>query len=179
MSARHDDFERLVLRYEKRLYNVALRLTGNPESAFELTHETFIRAWRAWRGFRGDSSVYTWLYRIMLNLNKDRIAREARRREYEIPLEPSSSEGDQREWVSPAPSPQEEVEAQELRDLLTEAVESLPPGYRECLVLREVEGLSYEEIASVMGITVEAVRSRLARARQHIRQKLALYLERR
>ncbi len=179
MSDPKDEFERIVLAYEKRLYNVALRLTGNPETAFELTHETFIRAFRAWRRFRGDSSVYTWLYRIMINLNKDRIAREARRREYEVPLEPHPSEEGHREWLSPAPSPQEAVEAKELRDFLTEVVESLPPGYRECLVLREVDGLSYEEIASVMGITVEAVRSRLARARQHIRQKLASYLERR
>ncbi|MEM4409425.1 MAG: sigma-70 family RNA polymerase sigma factor, partial [Candidatus Caldarchaeum sp.] len=164
MSTPAEEFERVITEYEKRLYNVALRLTGDPETAFELTHETFIRAFRAWQRFRGDSSVYTWLYKIMINLNKDKIAREIRRREYEVPLEPSPMEEGQIERVSPAPSPHEVAETHELRELLTEAVESLPPSYRECLVLREVDGLSYEEIASVMGISVEAVRSRLARA---------------
>ena len=171
MSGYREDFERLVALYERRIYNVALRLTSSPDEAADLTQETFLRAFRAWARFRKEAGEYTWLYRILINLNKDRIASESKRRAREVRV--AREDDDEREY--------ELADAaegySELRDLLVAAIESLPPGYRECIVLRDVEGLSYEEISEVMGITVEAVRSRLARARQQLRQKLAPYLK--
>ncbi|MCH8274552.1 MAG: sigma-70 family RNA polymerase sigma factor [Armatimonadetes bacterium] len=177
MSGRKEDFERVVELYERRLYNVAIRLAGSPEEAAELTQETFVRAFRAWDRFRREAKVYTWLYRILINLNKDRLARAARRREHEVPLPPADSELTGVETQAVGAGPERSAETSELREVLAEAIEGLPQGYRECIVLKDLEGLSYEEISEVMGITVEAVRSRLARARQHLRQKLAPYLK--
>ncbi|MBV6503669.1 MAG: ECF RNA polymerase sigma factor SigE [Fimbriimonadales bacterium] len=175
VSRPNEEFERLVGLYHSRVFSVALRFCGDHDEAAELTQETFVRAFRAWGKFRKESQTYTWLYRILVNLNKDRLARQSRRRDRETSIEAREEMG------SPVPAaeheaPDTQAQRTELKGLLEEAIESLPPGYRECVVLRDVEGLSYEEIAGVMGITVEAVRSRLARARQQLRQKLAPYL---
>lgn len=176
LSSHEREFERLVSLFERRLYGVALRLTGNPDDAAELVQDTFVRAFRAWSKFRKESQTYTWLYRILINLNKDRLGRVSRKRDREQPLELTQGDVavDQR---ASTPDPARSAELAELRTSLAEAIDSLPPGYRECVVLRDVEGLSYDEIADAMEITVEAVRSRLARARQQLRQRLAPYLK--
>ncbi|GIV01780.1 MAG: RNA polymerase sigma factor [Fimbriimonadales bacterium] len=176
MSGRREEFEQLVERYERRIFNVALKLTGDEDLAAELTQETFVRAFRSWGRFRGDASAFTYLYRILVNLNKDRIASEIRQRERTVSLSQESEEGAELEIPDTAADPHEAVEKAEFRRKLHEAIQDLPLGYRECVVLRAFEGLSYEEIAEVMGITVEAVRSRLARARQHLRQALESYM---
>jgi RNA polymerase sigma-70 factor (ECF subfamily) len=176
MRANRDEFERMVTAYERRIYNVALRLAGNSDDAADLTQETFLRAFRAWGKFRGDSATYTWLYRILVNLNKDRIGREVRRRDRETSLETGGAESGPIVIEDSGDTPIREAERHEARGVLAEAIRDLPDGYRECVVLRDVEGLSYDEIAQVMEITVEAVRSRLARARQQLRQRLAPYL---
>jgi RNA polymerase sigma-70 factor (ECF subfamily) len=176
MSGRREEFEHLVERYERRIFNVALKLTADEDLAAELTQETFLRAFRSWGRFRGDASAFTYLYRILVNLNKDRIANEIRQRERTIPWTQEGEEGGELDIPDTTADPQEAVEKAEFRRKLHEAIQSLPLGYRECVVLKAVEGLSYQEIAEVMGITVEAVRSRLARARQHLRQALESYL---
>lgn len=167
----------MVSAYERRIYNVALKLTGDSDDAADLTQETFLRAFRAWGRFRGESATYTWLYRIVVNLNKDRIGREVRRRERETSIDTGSSQSGPIDIEDVSDTPHKEAERYEARDLLAEAIRDLPDGYRECVVLKDIEGLSYEEIAQVMDITVEAVRSRLARARQQLRQRLAPYLK--
>jgi RNA polymerase sigma-70 factor (ECF subfamily) len=177
MSAPRDEFERMVSAYERRIYNVALKLTGDSDDAADLTQETFLRAFRAWGRFRGDSATYTWLYRIVVNLNKDRIGREVRRRERETSIDTGGAQSGPIEIEDTTETPHKEAERHEARGLLAEAIRDLPDGYRECVVLKDVEGLSYDEIAQVMDITVEAVRSRLARARQQLRQRLAPYLK--
>jgi RNA polymerase sigma-70 factor (ECF subfamily) len=177
MSAPRDEFERMVSAYERRIYNVALKLTGDSDDAADLTQETFLRAFRAWGRFRGDSATYTWLYRIVVNLNKDRIGREIRRRERETSIDTGGAESGPIDIEDSGITPQSEAERYEARDILAQAIRDLPDGYRECVVLKDVEGLSYDEIAQVMDITVEAVRSRLARARQQLRQRLAPYLK--
>jgi len=177
MRANRDEFERMVTAYERRIYNVALRLAGNADDAADLTQETFLRAFRAWGKFRRDSATYTWLYRILVNLNKDRISREVRRRDREVSLDTGGAESGAMVIEDSGDSPAREVERHEARGVLADAIRNLPEGYRECIVLRDLEGLSYEEIADVMEITVEAVRSRLARARQQLRQRLAPYLK--
>lgn len=175
MSGQDTEFEKVVALYEGRLYGVALRLTSNPDDAAELVQDTFVRAYRAWGKFRKDSQSYTWLYRILVNLNKDRLVKVVRRRENETYL--FDDEGQTIEIRDSKPEPDKVIAQGELSEILTAAIESLPAGYRECIVLKDAEGLSYEEIAGVMDITVEAVRSRLARARQQLRQRLAPYLK--
>jgi len=172
-----NDFEKLVLVFERRLYALAMRLTGNPDESAEMVQETFIRAYKSWKRFRKESQTYTWLYRIMMNLNKDRLTKTARQKEREISIE-TIPEGEKRSGLlSYEIRAEEHVESEELQSQLQEAIDALPVGYKECLVLREVEGLTYQEIAEVMQITEEAVRSRLARARQQLRQRLAPYLK--
>ncbi len=176
LGSHEREFEKLVSLFERRLYGVALRLTSNPDEAAELVQDTFLRAFRAWGKFRKESQAYTWLYRILINLNKDRLAKVGRRRDREQPLESGDGE-ETMDLPDRTADPERSAEISELRTHLTEAIESLPLGYRECVVLRDIEGLSYEEIAQSMDITVEAVRSRLARARQQLRQRLAPYLK--
>ena len=177
MSAPREEFERMVSAYERRIFNVALKLTGDSDQAADLTQETFLRAFRAWGRFRGDSATYTWLYRIVVNLNKDRIGREVRRREREMSIDTGGAASGPIEIEDSTETPYREAERHEARGVLSDAIRELPDGYRECVVLKDVEGLSYDEIAQVMDITVEAVRSRLARARQQLRQRLAPYLK--
>ncbi|MDQ2986095.1 MAG: sigma-70 family RNA polymerase sigma factor [Armatimonadota bacterium] len=177
MRASHEEFERLVAAYERRIFNVALKLTGNTDDAADLTQETFLRAFKSLGNFRGDSAKYTWLYRILVNLNKDRIGREVRRRERETSMDSGGAAYGPVDLADAGETPIREAELTETRGALAEAIQALPDGYRECVVLRDVEGLSYDEIAEVMEITVEAVRSRLARARQQLRQRLAPYLK--
>lgn len=171
------DFEKLVLVFEKRLYALAMRLTGNPDESVEMVQETFVRAFKGWKRFRKESQTYTWLYRIMINLNKDRLAKIARQKEREISIETIQEIEQIKESLTNESEPQKSIESEELQNQIQEAIDALPAGYKECLVLREVEGLTYQEIADVMEITEEAVRSRLARARQQLRQRLAPYLK--
>lgn len=177
MSAKEKEFERVVMMYQRRLYNVALRLAQDPEEASELVQDTFLRAYRAWDKFRKESQTYTWLYRILINLNKDRLAKVSKRRELETSLDESEEKSAFDVPADHRDRPDFAAETSELRQLLIEAIDSLPAGYKECVVLKDMEGLSYEEIAETMEITVEAVRSRLARARQQLRSRLSPYLK--
>ncbi|MBA3726064.1 MAG: sigma-70 family RNA polymerase sigma factor [Armatimonadetes bacterium] len=163
--------------YERRIYGVALRLSENQDDAADLTQEAFLRAFRGWKNFRKESQAYTWLYRILVNLNKDRIGREARKREKETMSLSDDSAESAKALFDTGPTPDQSAETGEIRGMLMRAIRDLQPGYRECIVLKDIEGLSYEQIAEVMGITVEAVRSRLARARQQLRQTLAPHLK--
>jgi RNA polymerase sigma-70 factor, ECF subfamily len=170
-------FESLVALYEERIYNVVYRMVEDEDDAADLTQEVFIRAYRAFESFRGDAQPYTWLYRIAVNLVKDSAARRKKRRSTEVSLE-SWKDENARELELPDETymPQRILDKEELRGQLEQAIQALPEGYRECVVLREFESLSYQEVADVMGITVEAVRSRLARARGMIRQRIGPYL---
>jgi RNA polymerase sigma-70 factor (ECF subfamily) len=167
------DFQRLVELHHRRLYNVALRLTSDPDAAAELTQDTFLRAFRGWDKFRKESQSYTWMYRIMVNLNKDRLAKLMRVRSREQPLGLDDSEDPAGLLPDPKQDVQRQMEVSELQKLVQSAIQGLPEGYRECIVLRDVEGLSYQEIADTIGVSLEAVRSRLARARHHLREALS------
>ena len=177
MPADKAEFESLVALYEERIFNVVCRMVGDQEEAADLTQEVFIRAYRAFENFRGDAQPYTWLYRIAVNLVKDTAARRRRRQNTELSLESWQEEG-ARELDIPDETylPQKVLDTEELRGQLERAIQALPGGYRECILLREFEDLSYQEIADVTGITVEAVRSRLARARGMMRRRLGPYL---
>ncbi len=178
MPAHDAEFESLVVLYEQRIFNVVYRMVDDYDEAADVTQEVFVRAFRAYERFRGESQPYTWLYRIAVNLVRDHVAKRKRRSALEFSLESGHSEGSRElDIADDTYMPERLLVKQELRVQLEGAIQALPDGYRECILLREFESMSYQEIAESMDITVEAVRSRLARARGMIRRRLGPYLE--
>lgn len=174
------EFRGLVAEYHGQVYNLIYRYIGDSEEAADLTQDTFVCAYRAWANFRGDSKVYTWLYRIAVNLTKNRLKSLKRRRSAEaVSLdEPISPNGEsyEREIEDWSLSPEKALESRELGLFLASQVTKLQPDFREVIVLRDYQGLSYKEVADIVGCSVKAVKSRLFRARSMLRDKLRRYL---
>ncbi|MDR3707878.1 MAG: sigma-70 family RNA polymerase sigma factor [Capsulimonadaceae bacterium] len=176
------NFDALMARYEKRVYNLVLQWVRDFDEAFDLTQETFINAYQSRTMFRGDARVYTWLYQIAFNKCKNRFKREGRRKEFEAAsLDNVSSDYDDR-WAAEAHggaacfmSPETLLVQKELLTQIYQAVDELPTAYQTVFFLREVEGLSYTDLAAVTGISVEALKSRLLRARRMIRCRIEAY----
>jgi len=156
-------FGELMTRYEKQVYHQALRLLSNPEDAADITQEVFIKVWRSLPSFQGDSSFSTWLYRLTDNAAIDLIRKEKKRRG------DASLDDEEYQWDSlladPNSVPERELEKQELRRSVAEGLAKLSEEHRQVLVLREINGLSYEEIGQILGLTPGTVKSRIARAR--------------
>jgi RNA polymerase sigma-70 factor, ECF subfamily len=175
MAARRGDtaaLETLLVRYQPHLYRFGLTMCGNVEDAGDVAQESLISMARAVRDFRGDSSVSSWLYTIARRfcIKKRRRSKFAPTREE--PLDTPGPDGAQH-LADPRPNPEQTASNRELATALTHAIDALEPSQREVLVLRDVEGLSAPEVATILGITVEAVKSRLHRARVAIREQLA------
>lgn len=172
-------FDEVVARYEKPIFNVVYRILGNYEEAADVTQEAFISAYRHFHRFRGESSVYTWLYQIALNHSRNRLRRRRRTDSRTVSLdEPAGVDTgsvDTLEIADESQSPQTVLERKELQARIMAAIESLPPDYREVVVLRELQGLSYNEIADATGISLDNVKTRLSRARAMLRQRLGAY----
>ena len=180
------DFDALYARYSARIYNSIFQRVGSREEAEDLTQETFISAHKAREQFRGDAKVTTWLFRIAENHCKNRFKQRDRQREMEGPSLDAGVVGDAggfeetaqtREIADWSASPAPLLEQKELQAQINRAVDSLQPAYRSVLVLRDVDGLSYNEIAEVTGLTLEAVKTRINRARTMVRQKVEPYLK--
>ena len=174
------DFDALVVKYEKKIFNVIYRMLNDYEDATDLTQETFISAFRHMENFRGDAKVFTWLYQIARNLCINRVRKRERERSMRIesldqPRETEEDEGLTREIADWSQSPQKVLENKELRQKLLAAIDALPPDYKEVLMLREFHGLSYNEIVEATGLTLENVKTRLSRARGMLRRKLEPY----
>jgi len=174
------EFRALVAEYHAKVYNLIYRYIGDAEEAEDLTQDTFVCAFRAWSHFRGDSAVFTWLYRIAINLSKNRLKQLRRKRSAE-PLsldEPVQTEDDgvEREIEDWSLSPERALANKELGLFLAAQVTRLPVDFKEVVILRDYEGLSYQEIADVVGCSVKAVKSRLFRARTILRDRLRRYL---
>lgn len=167
-------------RYEQRIYNLIYRLVGDHDEAADLTSDTFLHALRSFHRFRGEAQPYTWLYRIAVNLCKNHFRRTRHRSQFHsFSLdEPVGADGSTqaREIEDVRQEPSALFETLELQRQLHAAIGSLREDFRTVLVLKELEGLSYAEIAEVIGCTVKAVKSRLFRARAALRRKLAHYL---
>ena len=178
------DFDALTERYQKPLFNFIYQYVGDYEEADDLTQETFVSAYKARDTFRGESKVNTWLYRIAQNHCKNRLKQRGRQREMEGPSLDAGIAGEDsdgglggtRDIADWSASPSRVLEQKELGALINRAVESLAPEYKVVLLLREMEGLAYTEIAQVTGLTMEAVKTRLNRARAMVRQKVEPYL---
>ncbi len=175
-------FELLVLKYRRRIERLVARIVRDPDSVADIAQETFIRAYRALPNFRGESAFYTWLYRIAVNTAK-KAAAEQRRDPVvtESALAQGDEEGDETYRVETALSDGETPEAvlasREIAQAVNAAVEALSEDLRQAVTLREIEGLSYEEIAQVMNCPIGTVRSRIFRAREAIAQRLRPLLD--
>ena len=159
-------FDLLVLKYQHRIIKLIMRYVRNPAEAMDVSQEAFLKAYRAISKFRGDSAFYTWMYRIAINTAKNHLVAAGRR-----PLEHASdiTEPEEFDWhpgMQNIDSPEEEAMGEDLRRVVEETIESLPEELRGAITLRELDGLSYEEIAQVMECPVGTVRSRIFRARE-------------
>ena len=170
----HEAFEALVRRFSDRAYRVAYRILRDPDQSEDVLQEAFIKAYRGIRNFEQRSAFYTWLYRIVVNLALDRRRRErpGTRLEWEDSIAP---EIEPRAIVTEPPDPDAMARRSQIREILAEGIQLLPDGQREVLLLREVEGLSYEQIAATMEISKGTVMSRL----HYARRKLTTFLEER
>lgn len=162
-------FEELVRLYEKRVYAVALRSSGNPEDAADIVQEVFLRAWRSIESFRGDSGFSTWLFRITMNLCVD----HARHKHAQPQTQPIVTDDEtERPLPDPALTPEEHLDNRELGRELAAALEEISEEHRRIVLLRDVSGMSYTEIAEVLEISEGTVKSRLSRARIALRKVL-------
>jgi RNA polymerase sigma-70 factor, ECF subfamily len=170
-------FDLLVLRYQHKVIKLVARLLRDQTEAEDVAQEAFVKAYRALGSFRGDSAFYTWLYRIAVNTARNAIAsRQRRPLDYETEL----SESEQSVLASKmrhTDTPEANALSEEIRTTVNEAIEQLPEDLRTAIVLREVEGLSYEEIAAAMECPVGTVRSRIFRAREAIDRSLKPLLD--
>ncbi len=170
-------FERLVAHYQDRVYNYVLRMIYDPVEAQDIAQETFVRAWQGLGRFRGASSFQTWLYRIASNLAIDAARSRKRRGLVTVSLDEPVTGADSSELEHDLPDegthgPAEALEQQELRREVWEAVGELSDKLRPVVVLADLQGLSYGEIAKILGCPVGTVKSRLFNARSQLREKL-------
>lgn len=178
-AARQGDaaaLEVLLVRYQPHLYRFGLRMCGNVEDAGDVAQESLISMARSLRDFRGDSSVSSWLYTIARRfcIKKRRRSKFAPAREESLDAPGTAAQL----LADPAPSPEQTATNRELAVALTRAIDALDPAQREVLVLRDVEGLSAPEVAKILGLSIEAVKSRLHRARVAVRKELTPVLGR-
>jgi len=170
-------FDLLVIKYQHKIIQLVNRYVKDPSEAQDVAQEAFIKAYRALGNFRGDSAFYTWLYRIAINTAKNYLVSRSRRSsDYQVDVQDA-------EAIENAPqlqgmeTPERLLLNQEIIDTIKTAIEKLPEEMRTAIMLREFEGMSYEEIAAAMDCPVGTVRSRIFRAREAIDNKLNPLLE--
>jgi RNA polymerase sigma-70 factor (ECF subfamily) len=166
-------FDLLVRKYQHKVVKLVLRYVRNPAEAEDIAQEAFIKAYRALPQFRGDSAFYTWMYRIAINTAKNSLAsRDRSPIAYDLDLnDPEESHSVQAKLQDPD-TPEGLALTEEIRGIVNSAIESLPEELKTAIVLRELDGLSYEEIAAAMECPVGTVRSRIFRAREAIDKRL-------
>jgi RNA polymerase sigma-70 factor (ECF subfamily) len=161
-------FDLLVLKYQYKLQAIVSRFVRDTDEVADVTQEAFIKAYRALPKFRGDSQFYTWLYRIAINTAKNYLVSKSRRpSSTDIDVADAEQFADNAKLIDDA-SPEDFIMTQELSHVIQDSLSQLPEDLRTALTLREFEGMSYEEIAAVMGCPVGTVRSRIFRAREFI-----------
>lgn len=160
-----DAFAQLMQSSQDRVYTLCLRMTGNQEDALDLSQEAFLNAWRGLSSFQGNSSFSTWVYRLASNACIDFLRRRKRQQQAESPISLDDEEAPCPEPADPRGTPEEELERQELRRAVERGLQALPDHHRQILIMRELSGLSYQEISAVLGLDLGTVKSRIARAR--------------
>jgi RNA polymerase sigma-70 factor, ECF subfamily len=173
-------FEELVRRYDRNVFRIAQHITQNREDAEDVVQDAFLKAYENLDQFQGQSKFYTWLVRIAVNealmkLRKRRPERMVSLDE-EVKTEDDALPREVADWT---PNPEQQYTQAELRDILSRTIQGLPPGFRTVFVLRDVEGLSTEETAEALDLSIPAVKSRLLRARLQLRERLSRYFQKR
>ena len=170
-------FDILVLKYQQRVMNILSRFVRDPSEVQDLAQETFIKAYRALATFRGDSAFYTWVYRIAINTAKNFIVAQGRRPPRD---DVEASEAEQysgAEGLQEQASPERVLLKDEIAEMVFSTIDELPDDLKMAITLREIEGLSYDEIAEAMSCPIGTVRSRIFRAREAIDEKLKPLLD--
>ena len=171
-------FGLLVAKYQRKLARLLSRMIRDPFEVEDIAQETFIRAYRALPGFRNDSAFYTWLYRIGVNTAKNWLISHGRKAPTSTPLDSEEAEGiDEAELLRDTDTPERLLMSKQIAGTVNAAVDALPEDLRTAVTLREIDGLSYEEIAQVMDCPIGTVRSRIFRAREAIAVKLKPLLD--
>lgn len=165
-------FDLLVKKYQYKVAGIAQRFAANPADAQDIAQESFIKAYRAMESFRGESAFYTWLYRITVNTAKNFVVKNAGRGISVDVDTPDIEAYDGSERLHQGDNPENILESSDVKRVIKEALQSLPDDLRQAITLREIDDMSYDEIADVMGCPVGTVKSRISRAREIINRKL-------
>jgi RNA polymerase sigma-70 factor (ECF subfamily) len=166
-------FDVLVLKYQHKVVKLVMRYVRNPAEAEDIAQDAFIKAYRALPQFRGDSAFYTWLYRIAINTAKNAVvARDRNPVNFDLDMTNNEESYEMQGRLKDSETPEALVLTDEIRTTVNAAIANLPDDLRTAIVLRELEGLSYEEIAATMDCPVGTVRSRIFRAREAIDSRL-------
>lgn len=175
------DFESILKQYHKNIYNLIYRMLNNPDEASDITQEAFINAYRGYNRFKGaPSAIYPWLCKIAVNACVNRFREINRRNRFEIysidePINPYISE-DSHEIPDESTNPAVIIQSKATEEMIQEAINDLPPAHRIVVLLRDMEGLSYKEIADATGYSLDQVKVRLYRAREALRKRLSAYI---
>jgi len=171
-------YELLVMKYQRKLGRLLSRWVRDPAEVEDVTQEAFIKAYRALPSFRGESAFYTWLYRIAINTAKNYLVALGRRAPTSTSFDNEEAEGfEDADQLRDMATPESELEGKEIAAVVNRAMDALPEDLRTAITLREIEGLSYDEIADVMNCPIGTVRSRIFRAREAIAEKLKPLLD--
>lgn len=171
-------FEEILNKYERKIFNLIYRMVGDYDDAVDLTQETFLRVYKGLKSFRGEANIYTWIYQIALNLCRTELAKKKRTSKI-IPLDqPMETEEGELEMEVPDESmaPDTIYEGMNLQEAVQKALEALPPQYKEVIILHDLQGFSYEEMASLLGTNEQTIRVRLHRARKMLKKLLEPYI---
>jgi RNA polymerase sigma-70 factor (ECF subfamily) len=172
-------FEQLVRQYERQIFRVAQHITQNREDAEDIAQDAFLKAYEKLEQFQGNSKFYTWLVRIAVNESLMRLRKRRTGKMVSIDEDIETEEGSvPRDLADWAPDPEQNYNQAELGEILRKTIQGLPQGFRIVFVLRDVEGLSTEETAETLGLSIPAVKSRLLRARLQLRERLSRYFRR-
>lgn len=170
-------FDILVLKYQHRIIKLVARFVRNGDEVQDVTQEAFIKAYRALKNFRGDSAFYTWMYRIAINTAKNYLVSAGRRATESAVDAQDAEQYESGDWLREYATPEKELLAAEIKGVIYKSISDLPSDLKEAITLREMEGLSYEEIAEVMDCPIGTVRSRIFRAREAIDNQLKPLLD--
>jgi RNA polymerase sigma-70 factor (ECF subfamily) len=173
-----ESFELLISSYDKRAYNIAYRIMGNEEDAKDMAQEALLRVFRSIKDFKGQSSFSTWLYRIVTNVCLDELRRRKNEKYVSMDSTIQTEDGElHMELCSDKETPESAYERTEQKELIMNAIRNLNEEYRSVIVLRDIQGFSYEEISSMLDCSLGTVKSRINRARTMLRERLKPSME--
>ena len=171
-------FEQLVKRYDRNIFRIAQHITQNREDAEDVVQDAFLKAYENLDQFQGNSKFYTWLVRIAVNESLMKLRRRKTSKTVSMDEDVETEEGSMpREFADWSPDPEQQYGQSELSEILRKTIQGLPAGFRTVFVLRDVEGLSTEETAEMLDLSIPAVKSRLLRARLQLRERLNKYFK--